>query len=276
MAARKACWVLPLVFCPLAGGCGGQYILTVPDQLARAGGETPTVVRLQRNDFFVLAPPLKEAAMSFRVADGPERAAYTDKLGYAAAAVPVPKQPGRYTMRVVHLDSRYGDEPAAEGAVYVWDPNRPVVAVDMDCLPGLPLGSSRHAARALRRLAAAANVLYLTRRSAKHHAAAHEALTKAGYPAGPILAWRRQRWHIVREGRFRLPRIIVESRLVSQLPEVRRMFPGLSTGLCDSALAARAYAAAGMKVVMIGTAPADVGGAIRRRNSWADLADRGL
>ncbi len=275
MGRRKACWLLPLVLCPLAGGgCGGQYIMTVPDQLARAGGETTTVVRLQRNDFFVLAPPVKEAAMRFRIAGGLERGAYTDKLGYAATTVPAPERPGRYTMTVSHMDD-YGDEAVTEGQVYVWDPNRPVIAVDMDCLPGMRLGSSKEAARALRRLVVGADLLYLTRRSAGRHAKAHETLTKAGYPRGPILAWRRQRWHIVRDGRFKLPRIVVESRLVSQLPEVRRMFPKLSTGVCDSALAARAYAAAGMKVVMVGTAPADINAAIRRRNSWADLADKG-
>lgn len=276
MSRAKACRVLLLVLCAMVGGgCGGQYIMSIPDQLARPGGETTTVVRLQRNDFFVLAPPLKQAAMLFQIAGGPNRGAYTDNLGYAATTVPVPKEPGQYTMKVLHLDKVYGDEPAREGRVYVWDPNRPAIAVDMDCLPGMLLGSSKNAARALRRLAEGADLLYLTRRSVSHHAKDHETLRRAGYPAGPILAWQRQRWHIVREGRFNLPRVVVESRLVSQLPELHRMFPKLATGVCDSALAARAYAAAGMKVVMVGGAPADADTGTRRRSSWADLADKG-
>jgi len=256
------------------GGCGGHYIVTIPDQVAPAGGETTTVVRLQRNDFFVLAPAVKEAALRFRVADGPERGAYTDKFGYAAAAVPVPDRPGRYPLTVSHLDI-YGDEVVATGEVHVWDPNRPVIAVDMDCLPGRLFGSSAEGARALRRLVVGAHVVYLTRESTRHHGAAHKTLTQAGYPAGPILTWRRQRWHIVRDGRFKLPRIVVESRLVSQLGGLRKLLPGLTVGVCDSALAAKAYAAAGLKVVLVGKASVEVSTELRRRSSWADLAETG-
>jgi len=258
-----------------ACGCGGDYILTVPDQIAPVGGEAVTVVRLQRNDFFVLAPAIEEAAMRFRAADGPLRGAYTDKLGYAGAAVPVPREPGRYAMEVAHLDI-HGDEVARKADLYVWEPSRPVVAVDMDCLPGLWIGSSKSASDALRGLAVGANLLYLTRRSARRHRTAHEALTKAGYPAGPVLTWQRERWHIVRDGRFRLPRIVVESRLVSQLPELRKSFPGLTMGVCDSALAARAFSAADMEVMVVGGAPVDRAAKVRRRNSWADLAAKGL
>ena len=45
-------------------GCGnsmGDYVLTVPDMVAPAGGEGVAVVRLQRNDFLVMAPPVKDA-----------------------------------------------------------------------------------------------------------------------------------------------------------------------------------------------------------------------
>ncbi|HUS92286.1 MAG TPA: hypothetical protein VM695_10575 [Phycisphaerae bacterium] len=269
-------WILGMAFAGVAAasGCGGDYILTVPDQVAPAGGETVTVVRLQRNDFFVLAPAVEEAAMRFRIGDGPLRAAYTDNLGYAAAAVSVPEKPGRHTMTVAHLDMQ-GDEAERDCDVYVWDPSRPVVAVDMDCLPGLWLGSSEDAAKALRHLVVGANLLYLTRQSVRHHRAAHETLTKAGYPVGPILTWQREHWHIVRDGPYKLPRVVVEGRLVSQLPEVRKVFPHLATGVCDSALAAKAFAEAGLSVVMVGKAAADVSTELRRRESWSDLAAQG-
>lgn len=257
-----------------ASGCGGQYIVTVPDQIAPAGGEATAVVRLQRNDFFVLAPAVKSAAIRFRVADGPEKGAYTDKLGYAGTTVPVPAKAGRYRLMVSHLDD-YGDEVVAAAPVYVWQPDRQLVAVDMDCLPGLWLGSSEQAARAMRRLVVGANLLYLTRQSAGRHAQAHKTLTQAGYPDGPILTWQRQRWHIVREGRFNLPRVVVESRLVSQLPEIRRVFPKMTLGVCDSALAAKAFAAAGMQVALVGGAAADIPTEVRRHKSWADLAAKG-
>jgi hypothetical protein len=272
---RRSCATgMVLAALAAASGCGGQYILTVPDQVARAGGQTTAIVRLQRNDFFVLTPAVKDAPMRFRVADEKERGAFTDKLGYAGTTVPVPARPGPHRLRVTHLD-RFGDEVVAEAPVYAWDPNRPVIAVDMDCLPGLTLGSSAQASRALQRLAASAKVLYLTRRSTRRHAETHKMLERAGYPDGPVLAWQQQRWHIVREGRFRLPRVVVESRLVSQLPELRKLFPKMDVGVCDAHLAAEAFAAAGLKVLLVGRTPVDVQTQVLRRNSWADLAARG-
>ena len=50
------------VLCGFLGGCGGQYILTVPDQLAAEGGDAVAVVRLQRSEFYLWAPPSPEAA----------------------------------------------------------------------------------------------------------------------------------------------------------------------------------------------------------------------
>ena len=267
-------WMVLLAGVPAVGGCGGHYIMTIPDQMAAAGGQAAAVVRLQRNDFFVLSPAVKKAAIRFRIGDGPLRGAYTDDLGYAATMVRVPDRPGQYRLKVAHLDI-WGDEVKAEAPVFAWPTDRPVIAVDMDCLPGLWLGSSDKAARAMRRLVVGANLLYLTRRSTKRHGRAHELLRKAGYPDGPVLAWRRQYWHIVRDGRFKLPRVVVENRLVSQLADLRKTFPKLEVSVCDSALAAKAFAGAGMKVVLVGAAAAKVPAEVRRRKSWADLADRG-
>lgn len=257
------------------GGCGGHYILTVPDQVAPAGGEATTVVRLQRNDFFVLSLAVKEAAMRFQVAGRLERGAYTDKFGYAGTVVPVPAEPGVYPMRVSHLDI-HGDEVTAEADAYIWPPDRPAVAVDLDCLPGLWLGDSKDASAALRRLIVEANLIYMTRQSTRHHRRIKRTLAKAGYPKGPVLLWRRQRWHISREGRFKLPRVVIESRLVSQLAELRKALPGLAAGVCDSSLAAKSLAAAGLKVILIGSARPDVDTELIRRDSWAHLAREGL
>jgi len=259
-----------------AGGCGGNYILTVPDQLASPGEAATVVVRLQRNDFFVLAPAIKRAAMRMRIADGPERDAFTDDLGYAAAAVLVPDKPGTYPLTVLHMDS-WGDEIGAKASVHVWQADRPVVAVDLDCLPGLLIGGSQLAPRALQHVLAGASVLYLTRSGASRHGRLRQGLARAGYPAGPILSWQRQYWHVVRDGRYyNMPRIVVENRLVSQLPDLRKMFPNMTTGVCDSALAAEAFAGAGMRVVFVGAWAPKVKTELVRRNTWADLDARGL
>ncbi len=257
-----------------AGGCGGHYIVTAPDHVAPPNAEAPAVVRLQRNDFFVLALPIEEAAVRLRIADGLERGAFTDELGYAGTTVPTPEAPGRYTLSVDHIDS-WGDQAHGEGQVYVIDPARPAYAVDLDCLPGLLLGSADEAVEGLRRVAAAGPVIYMTRRGAEDHPSLHEALSKAGYPDGPILTWQRQRWHIVRDEKWKIPRIVVETRLVSQLGELRKTFANLATGVCDSALAAKAFAEAGMDVVLIGGAAVDVPTDVRRRESWTDLAAQG-
>jgi len=212
--------------------------------------------------------------MQLQVSDGLQRGAYTDDLGYAGTTLPVPAKPGRYELKVAHLD-RWGDEVATTAQAYVWDANVPVVAVDLDCLPGLSLGFSRQSSLALARAAKGANILYLTRRRASGHAELHERLIGAGYRDGPILEWRRQHWHIVREGKYNLPRVVVESRLVSQLPDLRRMLGGLTTGICQDSLAAKAFAESGMRVVIIGNARVDAKNVIRRA-SWSDLADKGV
>ncbi len=260
-----------------SGGCGssmGDYILTVPDMIAPAGGEGVAVMRLQRNDFLVMAPPVKQALIGLQVADKLQRGAYTDELGYAGTTLSVPARPGRYELKVAHSD-RWGDEVAATAQAYVWDANTPAVAVDLDCLPGLSLGFSRQSSLALDRAAKGANILYLTRRRASGHAKLHKRLVGAGYPDGPILEWQRQYWHIVRKGKYNMPRVIVENRLVSQLPDLRRMLPGLTMGICEDSLAAKAFAESGVRVVVIGNARVAAKDVIRRA-SWSELADKGI
>ena len=267
-----AVWVLAVGTLALQGGCTGHYIVTVPDQVAPAGGECAAVVRLQRSEIAVVALPVKGALMRLRIDDGLERGAYTDKIGYAGTPLPAPNEPGRHTLHVAHMDPE-GDEVFKDVPAYVWDPNRPVIAVDMDSLPRSWQGKSAVAARdALQRLAEWGSVCYLTRRSVRHHPAAHRELDRGGYPDGPVLMWQRERWHIVRESRWRV-RIVVESRLVSQLPGLRRMFPRLDMGITGSPLGAKAFSGAGMRVVVVGSAHA-AGPNVIRCSSWADLAQQ--
>ena len=296
--------VLLTALAPLAG-CGGHYILTVPDQLAPAGTETVTVCRLLRNDFFVADLPVREAAMQFRIGDAKERAAYTDEIGYAAAPVPVPLKLGRYEMEVRHMDDE-SEVVSVRVPVHVWDPSVPVVAVDLDSLPRNtvdrmtairnslfssrgrkqpPAGAKpaattlttemRASAEALTRLGRNANIVYMTRQDVGEHGAVHAWLDRGGYPDGPVLLWQRQNWHIVRLGQFRIPKIMIESRLVGQLSELRKGFPKLTTGITTSSLAARSYSSAGLTCVMIGPEGAP-GAKVTRRASWRELNERGL
>ena len=227
------------------GGCSGEYILTVGDQLAPLGGQAMIVCRLQRREVLPLA--VKDAAMLYVATNGTERAAYSDASGYAGAAVPVGQTTGQFPLIVSHQDSR-GEEVRREVRLYVWAPEAPVVAVDLHAVLDSPPGGPEEARVALLRLAAKANILYMTSREVPEHPAIHQALRARGYPDGPVLAWRRQYWHAQKKGAVTY--VVVQTRLVSQLEQLTRMFPRL-TGLAGSQEAAQAFSNAGLSHVLI-------------------------
>ncbi|MCP4378269.1 MAG: hypothetical protein GY794_19100 [bacterium] len=288
-----------LVLALVVGGCGGEYILTVPDQLAATGNDIIVVARLQRNDFFVLNLASVKAYLRFQVGDGLERSASTDELGYSGIRMEMPKKSGRYDMSVRYQDDD-GDEISKTVGAYVWDPAKPVIAVDMDPLPrrrakltqgrkGWWTGLVKYtidllprktpadavsARAALARLAEKANILYLTRRSVANHLQCRSELAEHGYPDGPVLMWRRQRWHLV-PGRFKIPKVVVESRLVSQLSELRKTFSNMWVGVSTSSLGAKAFVDAGMTAVIVGGAHLD-GEKVMHIATWKELAKKGL
>ena len=283
----------------VVGGCGGEYILTVPDQVSSVGGDVTVVARLQRNDFFILNLASVKSYLRFQIGDGLERSASTDKLGYSGVRLVVPKKPGRYDLAIRYQDDD-GDEVAKTVGAYAWAPDKPVIAVDMDPLPRrrakltqgrkgwwtalvkytvdlLPRATpadAPSARAALAQLAERANILYLTRRSVVNHLQCRSELSQHGYPDGPVLMWRRQRWHLV-PGRFKIPKVVVESRLVSQIAELRKTFTKMSVGISQSSLAGRAFVEAGMTAVIVGDAPLD-GEKVMRVATWKELAEKGL
>ncbi len=254
-------------------GCGGDYILTAPDQLAAAGEEATVVVRLQRNDFFVLALPVERAAMTFQTGGLHEVGAYTDQLGYAGTRVPVPSDPGQYDLRIAHLDI-YGDDIHRTARLFVWDKQQAIVAVDLDALPWKISPDSPAAVAAINRLARDARIVYLTRQEADQHRRLGAWLDEMGYPDGPILLWQHKKWHIV-PGTWRIPRIVIEDEMVSRLPELRKAFANFSAGVSTGALAAEGFADAGLQPVLVGTGSAGEA-EVTRRASWQDLAEKGL
>ena len=283
----------------VVGGCGGEYILTVPDQLSASGGDVTVVARLQRNDFFFLNLASVKAYLRYQIGEGLERSASTDKLGYSGVRMPMPARSGRYDLAIRYQDDD-GDEVAKTVGVYAWDPARPVIAVDMDPLPRrrakvtqgrkgwwtglvkytidlLPRATpadAPSARAALARLAEKANILYLTRRTVANHQQCRSELSAHGYPDGPVLMWRRQRWHLV-PGRFKIPKVVVESRLVSQIGELRKTFSKMWVGVSQSSLAGKAFVEAGMTAVIVGGARLD-GDKVMRIATWKELAEKGL
>ena len=146
-------------------GCGGYYVITAPDQLAKAGEDAAIVIRLQRNDFDMIDMATKDAPVRFRIDAGDSRFAYTDSDGYAGTIVPTPADPGRYIMEIFHKDTD-GIEITGYAPVYVWGPDDLIVAVDVESLPLDALASDRRAARAaLDAISKQAAVIYLSRES---------------------------------------------------------------------------------------------------------------
>jgi hypothetical protein len=239
------------------GGCGGGYVLTAPDAVAPAGGEAPTVVRLQRKELPLVAPPAQAAPLRFRVAEGPTRAARTDKKGYASAAVPVPQTVGVFPMTVALQDVE-GRETAWELRTFVWAPDRPIVAVDLEALPHGGRGVEQ-AKTALENLALHANVLYLSDHSVAKFPKLRKALAAAGLPDGPILSWRAKGWWT--------------QQVVSPLAGLRKVFPKLRGGIAGSRLAVRAFESAGMKCLVVGGKAIAQGRAVQCM-SWAELVEK--
>ena len=261
----------------LSAGCSGQYTLTVPEQVAPAGGEVTMVARLQRSEVWKYLRPAKESAIRFQIEQGLTRGAFTDELGYAAAAMPVPAQPGVYHVNAGHID-RDGKEVQIFTPIYVWDPLRPVLAVDMDSVTFMRTVGSNAARDALVKLAADYNIMYVTDQPVLEHKKLHSELESGGFPDGPMILWQNQKWQIARDGKFNMPRVVMEDRLVSSLPAIRKAFPAMEVGIAHSTAAAEAFIAAGMKCVMVSPdpMPAKVPAGSVRRTSWHDVTAKGL
>jgi len=262
-----------MVLAAVLGGCSGGYILTIPDQVAPAGGDAMPVIRLRRREIGRVKVPVRDALMQFRVAGGPLRGAYTDEIGYAGAVVPTPDQPGRYILSVRHVDPREGDDVEGTADVFAWAPDAKILAVDLDCLPYPGHEDAPLAAAALRGLAPNGQIVYFSRDAVRRHERLHEVLELGGYPVGPILLWQQERMHVVRKS-WRLPKIVVESRLVSQLEELRKTFPGLSVGVCDTVLSATTFSAAGMECLLVSGPSSADGVPPEKMLTWSQLAEK--
>jgi len=176
----------------MLGGCGGELILTAPDAVGLPGEPAVTVVRVQRREIWRYAPPAEGAAVTARIGPDMLRSGRTDSSGYAAVALPAPRQPGRNEVKISHQDL-WGDEATAVAFLYVMDPDRPVLAVDMDSLPTGKAGGE--AVGALACLAEEAQILYVSQEKAGDPHGAHAKLDAAGLPDGPVIPWiKSSRW----------------------------------------------------------------------------------
>jgi len=240
------------------GGCGGEFILSVPDTVTAMGQDAPVVVRLQQQEFWKLTPALKDALLQMWVLPDRKRAAYTGKAGYAATTVPTPEAAGRYTLTVCHQDHR-GDEISRTGSVFVLDDRRAVLAVDWEAIDSDE--GARAAVEPLRRLQQAGiQIVYLSAERTRRPGEAHQWLAEHNLPDGAVISWGwRRNWY----------RKAVQ--VTGAMPIARRMLPGMliAAGREDDFL--RAAEMTGMLAVHVGTGRAKQFGEV---GDWATLADR--
>jgi hypothetical protein len=187
---RGHCLVVGLVMlaglaASLAGGCSGQYEMAASDQLVPAGAQAPAAARLTRQEFWVYRRPIRQSPVRFWMDDQPQRAAFTDRKGYAAVNVPAPAQEGAYPLVIAYQDTD-GDEVWVQRTAYVWPAEAQLAAVDLD---QIDLRKPGDWPGALGELAKQARLVYLTSRSAEQTPQLHARLQQAGLPDGPILLW---------------------------------------------------------------------------------------
>ena len=77
------------------GGCSGKYQYTLGDQIGACGSEAVVVARVQRSEVWRFGLPAKYTPIRLKIdeVEGPERATYTDDLGYAGTTIMLPAKP---------------------------------------------------------------------------------------------------------------------------------------------------------------------------------------
>jgi len=245
---RSIMWCLAVVSLS-AGGCSGQHVFTVPDQVATVGGETATVVRLQKQEFASLYLPVKEALVRIQTESGPLRGAFTDKQGYAFAAAPVGSTTGMFYMHLAYTNNLRGDEYDTYVPTYVWDPQCFVTAVDLEALPlNQSAGPSQDA---MAKLAGGSYVIYFTPEDVSKHESLHQRLKQAGYPDGPIFQWQREAWRVEKDPKTGIPHLVMAGKMISTLEYLKVQFPHLQAGVASTRLGRATFEDAGMKVVTL-------------------------
>ena len=277
----------------LLGGCGGHYILAAGDQLSTPQGELAIVARIQHNEVRSVDVAVANQTISVRLypfgqaksatqtdAEVPARSrefgTISNADGYVALTMPLDEKPiyntpGKYDLKL-SLQSPFGDQKYAVVPVYVVDKNRPLVAVDLEALPAESFFvKDAPAAKALRHIAAYADIVYYAAHSGPTRQRIHAELLGGGYPDGAVLLWQPHRWQVTRSKRFYVPTDISFQRsLENNIPAMRKQFPNFKFAITSRYLAAQTFATAGLDVFAVTAKPFT--GDVINIPSWSALA----
>lgn len=221
------------------------------DALVPPGRAVALTVKLERDN--LAHRDLERVAVVFAKGDAVIGRATTGEEGIATLEwTPPAAKPDTYEITVSLAPDAAYEAPAVSLRVFVRDPKRPVLVVDLDgtvCAAGAldvatkepkDLPAVPGAAEALVALAKRYDVLYLTARDDGLFARSREWLDLKGFPAAPLL---------VRD--LKLTTLSAERFKRQRLLELKRDFD-LVAGVGDREDDGEAYVAAGMKALLVG------------------------
>lgn len=226
--------------------------LTAYDLLACPGDPVTVRAKLEHQGFGGLNPDLRGSPLRFTCTPAFARTVATGFDGRAEVTVRLaPESPRVVRVKVRYEGSRNHQSAEATARVFVWDPQRPLLVVDIDHtisdlrefdvlltdnarIPTLP-----GAVEGLSKLAREYGIVYLSARDEALYNKTKAWLTVRGFPEGPLFT------------RDFVPWVSRESYKSQYIADLKKRFPNLRAGIGDRVGDARAYLDNGLKALII-------------------------
>jgi len=235
------------------GGCG-PAVLSVSDAIVSPGEPVRLTAFVYRDTIRGVGQDIEGVQVRFNVDGRPAGSARTDDDGWASVQWALPVGGASRFEATATVDDR---TIQAGGAIYTWDKDRIMLAVDVDGtlaetdyedlildrrdIESQPLP---HAQQTLEKLSADFQVLYLTARPQYYIEKTRRWLRDCGFPNRPVFTAPRLR-DTIRHARFK-------RRMLATL---RRDWPNLLIGIGNKAADAQAYGASGMLSLIVRRVP---------------------
>jgi len=230
-------------------GCG-PAVLSVSDAIVSAGEPVRLTAFVYRDTIRGVGRDIEGVQVRFSVDGRPAGSARTDDDGWTSVQWALPTGGASRFGATAIVDGR---TIRAGGAIYTWDKDRIILAVDVDGTlaetdyDDLILGRRDvesqplpHAQQTLEKLSADFHILYLTARPHYYVQKTRRWLKDCGFPGGPVFTAPRLR-DTIRHTRFK-------RRMLATL---RKDWPNLLIGIGNKAADAEAYGPNGMLSLIV-------------------------
>jgi hypothetical protein len=235
------------------GGCG-PAVLSVSDAIVSPGEPVRLTAFVYRDTICGVGRDIGGVQVQFSVDGRSAASARTDDDGWVSVQWALPSgSASRFEAKAAVR----GRTVRAGGAVYTWDPNRIILAVDVDgtlaqtdyddlILGRRDVGSQPlpYAQQTLDQLSADFHILYLTARPQYYVEKTRRWLKDCGFPTGPVCTAPRLR-DTIRHTRFK-------RRMLATL---RKDWPNLLIGIGNKAADGEAYGASSMLSLIVRRVP---------------------